>query len=710
MRVVHEKLKLFARSAQNENYNTGAASAGALISTANRAPGAAVNAPSGTSSKTTNSITLIPVTPPANGQAVQYAISTTTTPPSDPYWQTSTTFTGLTSQTTYYFFARSVQNDDYNTGAASAGALISTANRAPGAAVSAPSGTSSVTINSITLIPVTPTPANGQTVEYARSDSPTPAPTTGWQSSTAFTGLSVGTTYYFFARSAQNNDYNAGAVSAGYEVSTLTPVITITKQPAATTDVLAGSISGSLSVAASVTPALTLTYQWYSNTTDSNSGGTLLSGATSTSYTIPTSLTMGTYYYYCVVSSAGGGTAVSNVATVIVSQLYSWYGDGSAMVFYINSARELTEFANIVNGTTGGTPAQFNFLNKTINLSADIPLTGTWTPIGNQNTANQFRGTFNGNGKQITGLVVSGSANYMGLFGYIGVNGRVENLNVSGTVSGGQYVGGIAGYINGGTVTSCSFTGSVSGTSNIGGIAGYSSGSVTNSSNTGGTVEGSSSNVGGVVGDNIGTVARCYNANAVYGSNNVGGVVGQLSGLSSSSPASVTNCYNTGNVSGTSSGATAGGVAGQQGSYATVSYCYNTGNVSGFSSGGIVGQAANSTTTISNSVSLGQTVLGGTSTSYIGRIAGSTNGTFTNNKARSNMLIGANGLEAMVSDSDTNGTGVALGTAQSSVFNSADGWDTSTVWNPISGSLIAGATLPTLRDMPSHNPTLPASP
>ncbi len=72
-----------------------------------------------------------------------------------------------------------------------------------------------------------------------------------------------------------------------------------------------------------------LTYQWYSNTTSSNSGGTTLgsaNGAQTNSYT-PQATTVGTLYYYCVVTSgaciatsAVSGAFITNTATVISSQ------------------------------------------------------------------------------------------------------------------------------------------------------------------------------------------------------------------------------------------------------------------------------------------------------------------------------------------------------------------------------------------------------
>ena len=63
----------------------------------------------------------------------------------------------------------------------------------------------------------------------------------------------------------------------------------------------------------------TPTYQWYSNTVASNTNGTLISGATSSSYYPPTNTT-GSKYYYCTISLSGSGCSVnSSVSRVIVN-------------------------------------------------------------------------------------------------------------------------------------------------------------------------------------------------------------------------------------------------------------------------------------------------------------------------------------------------------------------------------------------------------
>ena len=65
-----------------------------------------------------------------------------------------------------------------------------------------------------------------------------------------------------------------------------------------------------------------VTYQWYSNTSKSNTGGTAINGATNASYTPITSAT-GTKYYYCV-ATYDECEITSNVATIVVNaQIYT---------------------------------------------------------------------------------------------------------------------------------------------------------------------------------------------------------------------------------------------------------------------------------------------------------------------------------------------------------------------------------------------------
>ena len=100
---------------------------------------------------------------------------------------------------------------------------------------------------------------------------------------------------------------------------TTIPIITIDAHPATITNVTAGSIMGSLTVAASVTQGAMLSYQWYSSTENSNEGGTSISGADGSTFSIPATLTAGMYFYFCEVRAAGATSVRTNVAMIIVN-------------------------------------------------------------------------------------------------------------------------------------------------------------------------------------------------------------------------------------------------------------------------------------------------------------------------------------------------------------------------------------------------------
>lgn len=128
---------------------------------------------------------------------------------------------------------------------------------------------------------------------------------------------SVGTTYYrcVVTSTASGQSKTANSSSASVAVSA-TPVPSITTQPSNKSVGYNGTAS--LSVAASVASG-TKSYQWQSSTNGSSWSN--ISGATSTSYSAPTT-TYGTKYYRCVVTNTLNGyttTATSNSATVTVS-------------------------------------------------------------------------------------------------------------------------------------------------------------------------------------------------------------------------------------------------------------------------------------------------------------------------------------------------------------------------------------------------------
>ena len=199
------------------------------------------------------------------------------------------------------------------------------------------------------------------------------------------------------------------------------------------------------------------------------------------------------------------------------------------------------------------------FLDKHFVLIADIDATSLDRPIGRNGVyITNFTGVFEGNGHAITlNISTSGQSN-VGLFATIGAGGIVRNLEVRGSVSGSNNVGGIAGSILGtGTVTnSSSFanvngidsvgglvgsngfggnimlsfaTGAINGTARAGGLVGVNSGAIRNSYATG-NVDGNH-RIGGIAGENVsGTIQMVYAMGRIMGNNNVGGLVGSIDG------------------------------------------------------------------------------------------------------------------------------------------------------------------------------------
>jgi len=119
------------------------------------------------------------------------------------------------------------------------------------------------------------------------------------------------------AMRAEHNELLAKLRAA--ELMAPAPTIAVLTQPADLA-LTVGAITASavLNVTFQVSDGSTPTYQWYSNATDSNTGGAAVNGATGASYTIPAEATAGTTYYYCV-AAYEGVSAASEAAAVVIS-------------------------------------------------------------------------------------------------------------------------------------------------------------------------------------------------------------------------------------------------------------------------------------------------------------------------------------------------------------------------------------------------------
>ncbi|MGA8848311.1 MAG: NosD domain-containing protein [Dehalococcoidia bacterium] len=225
-------------------------------------------------------------------------------------------------------------------------------------------------------------------------------------------------------------------------------------------------------------------------------------------------------------------------------------------------------------------------------------------------------GEFDGNGHKISNLSFNFdfvSQAQVGLFGYLASGGKitqvgVENVNISADF----FVGGLVGD-NRGTVSNSYATGRVTSEDVTGGLVGYNVGIVANSYSSGDPTS-KYGYVGGLVGYNVGTVTNSYSSGNVTGNEYVGGLVGENDGT-------VSNSYSTGSVTGNN---LTGGLVGQNGGSGVMSNTYSTTSVSGnISVGGLVGWNEGNVTT---SYFTGNV----TGNSYVGGLVGANLGTVRN--------------------------------------------------------------------------------
>ena len=226
-----------------------------------------------------------------------------------------------------------------------------------------------------------------------------------------------------------------------------------------------------------------------------------------------------------------------------------------------------------------------------------------WEPVGI--SSNPFNAEFEGNGHAIFNLMIRGNSNFIGLFGVIGAMANIANIGLLNVrIVENNWIGGLVGD-NSGTITNSYTMGSVEGNTLVGGLVGTNNGFITSSYATG-SVSGIA-RVGGLVGfSEMGSITNSYATGPILGGGaNVGGLVGwNFFG-------SITNSYATGDVEGTSR---VGGLVGwNYGGSITNSYAANS--VLGTDRvGGLVG--FNSDGSITNSYATGPETL-------VGSISGS---------------------------------------------------------------------------------------
>ena len=171
--------------------------------------------------------------------------------------------------------------------------------------------------------------------------------------------------------------------------------------------------------------------------------------------------------------------SIITLLCLTVSSAWAWSGSGTSSDPYrIVSTDDLATLRNNVNNGT-------NYNDVYFKQTANITLSGEWTPIGT--AANPFKGHYDGGNFTITGLQVTGSYQYAGLFGYIASgdyvpqkgyfrqaelkNIRIVECNIN--VGSGGNAGAIAGKASTVDMSGCRVSGIITGYSYAGGLIGY---------------------------------------------------------------------------------------------------------------------------------------------------------------------------------------------------------------------------------------------
>ncbi|MEL0456156.1 PKD domain-containing protein [Flavobacteriaceae bacterium SZ-1-7] len=192
-------------------------------------------------------------------------------------------------------------------------------------------------------------------------------------------------TYYYYVEISSDGSGCAPITSETAEVIVVDDPI-ITSQPLPSQTLCQNTAPLDLEVDVSGGIGSSYTYQWYSNTTNSNTGGNLISGETTNTFTPPTN-TIGSFYYYVEIAQPSAGCSVtSNVAEVNInaapnftsqpiSQTYC-LGDmlNPLSIAYANGVGipNIQWFSNTVNDTntgtaiSGETSSTFNPLSGTV--------------------------------------------------------------------------------------------------------------------------------------------------------------------------------------------------------------------------------------------------------------------------------------------------------------------------------------------------------
>lgn len=364
---------------------------------------------------------------------------------------------------------------------------------------------------------------------------------------------------------------------------------------------------------------------------------------------------------------------IGNAQTTIVSNYAD--GDGTAdNPYQISNVYEL----DLLSRSTDDWASHFILIND-----IDASETETWNngtgfhPIGDFTSGSRqqipFSGNFDGQGYSIKNLFINREDNYVGLFGCTQkaniLNLRLENATITGQESTGGIVGRMfSGYM----LENCHVTGTVTGTDAVGAIAGSFSGSMMETDDY---------------------INLCSAQATISGNILVGGIVGTLSAYTKMEN-SVAECT----ISGTEK---VGGLAGTLAGYSGIHYSYSNSTIKATSSaGGAIGLTAGSTSAkncFAYGVIEGESTIGGfggsisdcniencySATAVTGtEETGAFIGFFEDDsKITSSFFIPAlNSIETGIGKNNSATSATALSDEQISDELSYDTWDFETIW------------------------------
>ncbi len=276
----------------------------------------------------------------------------------------------------------------------------------------------------------------------------------------------LGTVYYYVVVTNTNHTINGNpiatvtsdivAVTVNELVNAAVPVLSA--QPTGAV-VNLGEAGPTLNVAVHSTDGGVLSYQWYSSTSNSTSGGAVIPNATGSSYTVPTA-EPGTTYYYVVVTSfnqAANGNQTATAVSVPVAVTVNPPAPTHTVMFDSQGGSAVAGVSNALHGSKLTAPVSpsksgYSFSGwykdaagtaawsfDTDLVTGDVTLYAKWTVVSNGgDTGGNSDGDTNGDTDVVSGNQSGGTPVPSSDAVIVLVNGREEKIGKSASSTEGE--------------------------------------------------------------------------------------------------------------------------------------------------------------------------------------------------------------------------------------------------------------------------------